>query len=946
MNQEDNFPPGGNGLGDACECEGDFDCDGDQDGTDAAVFKIHFGRSNFNRECTADDPCYGDFDNDGDADGSDAGNFKLDFGRSGFSKPCPACTSPVGVLFAVHGGTTTVDSNEYLWNAGMQQFSYDPNNSVYTSVIWNPNLWYFGLLAESSQKFIGKYDFEYPRLGSDPFEELTLQQLADMEAELDSNTYGINFEVDWITWMCGDCVEDYPYPRFIYLGPDGKADSDPDPGNYPDCKYCGEQETERVVLKFQNGTSEFTAGTTLTGQTSGGTAVIDGVTLNSGAWDGSAAGFLSLSNVSALTAPFEDGELILDDGTVPGSATADGTTTWPDCDPERFNVDGPVERLLKQGVHRIIMVDLTVGGVRFSKTYETQEMAQKMLDDWKEDYGVTVPLLWVNDYSDLMKRSYPIAPEGWTRSLGAPTTDKEVPLNGSPNPVSSDPDLATLQREAIEASMSGSVSAANTGVILMNHALHDWNEVFDPKMDDTVVLNENIKSQLTDITGIPDENIIGARMGIKVENPGETEHTLAERTREMRGENLGHQYLYETAKEFPSGGSDPFGVYHPWGYLYWDALDYLINTRGVDHIVIGFPQITTSSVLDMIEFPNQIGKEIGIKNWLYWNIWDLTKYPGDGAGHPFADYWGNWVWTDCGEWELPFNTGTEEIEAGGTNPVTLVGAAKLIEFIADQPSGVEGVIKEVIVESGSWAGGDAAGTIVLKDVVGNFTPGRTIKDNKGTVKGDALVTADAAQTISSECCFEMGGCPDDGFGLPRPYPPPRLTPLPDRAHDMDPSLAYDLSDFGHMGYDQGTGAPDPDFPVQDQYSGTWAMYEPPDDDPGVGALLAKQVINSIIKPMVYLTTKEEPEDEEIETIPEGESVTFTALVVTGGTSPYTYEWSTNKDDAGWVSQGTGSSWTLNTSGGDAGTYDVRCVVTDSWSESGELTWNDFVVSTP
>ena len=82
------------------------------------------------------------------------------------------------------------------------------------------------------------------------------------------------------------------------------------------------------------------------------------------------------------------------------------------------------------------------------------------------------------------------------------------------------------------------------------------NEVFDPKMDDTIVLNENIKAQLRDITGIPEANIVGARMGIKVENTGETEHTLAERTREMRGESLGHQYLYETAKEFPSiGGS-------------------------------------------------------------------------------------------------------------------------------------------------------------------------------------------------------------------------------------------------------------------------------------------------------------------------------------------------------------------------------------------------------
>ena len=51
MNQEDTYPPQGNGIGDACDCEGDFDCDGDCDGTDAATFKVDFGRSTFNNPC-------------------------------------------------------------------------------------------------------------------------------------------------------------------------------------------------------------------------------------------------------------------------------------------------------------------------------------------------------------------------------------------------------------------------------------------------------------------------------------------------------------------------------------------------------------------------------------------------------------------------------------------------------------------------------------------------------------------------------------------------------------------------------------------------------------------------------------------------------------------------------------------------------------------------------
>ena len=92
-NQEDSYPPQGNGIGDACDCEGNFDCDEDQDGTDASTFKIDFGRSTFDNPCEAVDPCNGDFDCDGDCDGSDAANFKEDFGRSTFNDPCPACVS-------------------------------------------------------------------------------------------------------------------------------------------------------------------------------------------------------------------------------------------------------------------------------------------------------------------------------------------------------------------------------------------------------------------------------------------------------------------------------------------------------------------------------------------------------------------------------------------------------------------------------------------------------------------------------------------------------------------------------------------------------------------------------------------------------------------------------------------------------------------------------------
>ena len=57
-------------------CEGDFDCDGDVDGSDLAVFAADFGRT----DCSND--CEGDFDTDNDVDGSDLAVFAADFGRT------------------------------------------------------------------------------------------------------------------------------------------------------------------------------------------------------------------------------------------------------------------------------------------------------------------------------------------------------------------------------------------------------------------------------------------------------------------------------------------------------------------------------------------------------------------------------------------------------------------------------------------------------------------------------------------------------------------------------------------------------------------------------------------------------------------------------------------------------------------------------------------------
>ena len=86
-------PPNGNGIGDLCDCEGNFDCDDNCDGADAAIFKADFGRSTFQRPCIAGDTCKGDFTCDGDVDGTDASMFKSDFGRSAMQNPCPVCVA-------------------------------------------------------------------------------------------------------------------------------------------------------------------------------------------------------------------------------------------------------------------------------------------------------------------------------------------------------------------------------------------------------------------------------------------------------------------------------------------------------------------------------------------------------------------------------------------------------------------------------------------------------------------------------------------------------------------------------------------------------------------------------------------------------------------------------------------------------------------------------------
>jgi hypothetical protein len=555
----------------------------------------------------------------------------------------------IGVLVVFHGGSDT-HKPQYMWDATIEQFIYDPKHPVYR-VIHSPGAWGRVSQVEVAAKYLRRNDFISPRIGGiTPSRSVAEAQVADVQAELDKNKYGIDFEVDIVGYIWGDRPSYLPYPRWIY-----KAGFHRPEGKGSDVTYCGEDEP-------------------------------------------------------------------------------DGP--WPDCDPNRFDVDGSVDRLLKKGVSRIFLVSAVVGGTRFYKPHYVYQVTKRRVDEWNKENGTSLSILWINDYSNLMERSYPTSPEGWTPSLGLQVEgfkDEQVLLKGSPNPVVEDPELAFLHVNGIEARMSDKVSDAKTGVILFGHAIKNNGEVYDPKIDDTITLCENIKSEL--LRRHPDmdpENILASWEGSAQLNP---ENGIVEVNRDTRGEDRGYSYLYQSDKQMPD---------HPWGYRNWDALEYLKN-RGVKHIVIGHTHMLGDGAINLVEVPNEVAREIGWKTWA--GPPDYTLYPG--VGHPFADHWPIWVDTECD---------------------------------------------------------------------------------------------------GEPCCFEMGGCADG-----RKYPPPRQAPLNQEMLELDPSLGYDVSEYGHLGYDPAKGPPNPNAPVQDQYSGTWTMWTPPNDNPGVGKLLAKHVLNAAVNPMVYIT---------------------------------------------------------------------------------------------
>ncbi len=91
QDQLDQYPPQGNNIGDACDCEADFDCNGNVGSLDVTSFLWDFGRSEYYDPCTNDRWCYGDFDCNRAVDADDVSKFLEDFGRGQYFNPCPTC---------------------------------------------------------------------------------------------------------------------------------------------------------------------------------------------------------------------------------------------------------------------------------------------------------------------------------------------------------------------------------------------------------------------------------------------------------------------------------------------------------------------------------------------------------------------------------------------------------------------------------------------------------------------------------------------------------------------------------------------------------------------------------------------------------------------------------------------------------------------------------------
>lgn len=99
-----------------------------------------------------------------------------------------------------------------------------------------------------------------------------------------------------------------------------------------------------------------------------------------------------------------------------------------------------------------------------------------------------------------------------------------------------------------------------------------------------------------------------------------------------------------------------------------------------------------------------------------------------------------------GHWSIPFSSGgTTEVEVGDT--------------IKGATSAATAVVKQILVYSGTWAGGDAAGFFIVEKVTGTFQSENVYVDNDDTSgTNDATVTVNVQinTSIDTEVAAETG----------------------------------------------------------------------------------------------------------------------------------------------------------------------------------------------
>jgi len=126
----------------------------------------------------------------------------------------------IGVLFIHHGGFEEY-SEKNLFDASAQLFAVRPDHPVHKWVLFNSAGWDTVLNAGNAPKELGKYSWEYERIGGlDPFPGNTDTLVTQLNDQLQTRAWaGTEFVVDFTGWMQPDNIENFSYPRFLYNAP-------------------------------------------------------------------------------------------------------------------------------------------------------------------------------------------------------------------------------------------------------------------------------------------------------------------------------------------------------------------------------------------------------------------------------------------------------------------------------------------------------------------------------------------------------------------------------------------------------------------------------------------------------------------------------------------------------------------------------------------------------